>query len=142
MKQIDEFSEEMFRLVGQLVRKSRHMEMDPVMDAGLTGPEAFAVVELLGVEPSTMGELAERLGIGHATATRLVDGLVEKGIALRTRDDNDRRIVRVSLSESGREAADRVNEVARETIKSVFEGVTAKERQEFLQMMRRLLDGL
>lgn len=142
MENIDEYSEELFRLVGQLLRKSRHMEMDPVMDLGLTGPQAFAIVELLGSEPVTMGALAEKLGIGHGVATRLVDRLVEKGLVERTRDENDRRVVLVSLSESGSHSASRVTEVARETIKSVFEGVTVRERQEFLQMLKRLTDGL
>ena len=52
--------------------------------------------------PLKMGELAERVLITRPTVTRLVGRLVDQGLVERTSDAQDRRTVRVSLSEAGR----------------------------------------
>lgn len=50
-----------------------------------------------------MNELSEAMGITGSTMTRIVDPLVHKKLVQRKPDEEDRRIVRVSLTESGRE---------------------------------------
>ena len=49
----------------------------------------------------TMGELSSVLAVPLSTATRIVDYLVERGYMQRLPDSNDRRKVRVSLTEAG-----------------------------------------
>ena len=50
----------------------------------------------------TMGELSQSLSIPLYTATRMVDSLVDNGLAERNSDPDDRRIVRVALTRDGR----------------------------------------
>jgi len=50
---------------------------------------------------STMGELSQALSVSLCTATRMVDRFVEDGLADRLSDPNDRRIVRVTLTDNG-----------------------------------------
>ncbi len=52
--------------------------------------------------PVRMGELADRVLITRPTVTRLVGRLVDQGLVERTGDAEDRRTVRVSLSQAGR----------------------------------------
>jgi DNA-binding MarR family transcriptional regulator len=52
----------------------------------------------------TMGELAGRLGISLSAATGLADRMVQQGLIERKPDPQDRRIVRVEVSKSGRRA--------------------------------------
>ncbi|WP_166982974.1 MarR family winged helix-turn-helix transcriptional regulator [Paramicrobacterium fandaimingii] len=58
---------------------------------GLTGADyqASNLLDLDGPMPSS--ELARRLGLSLAATTRLVDRLIEKGIARRAEDPSDRR---------------------------------------------------
>lgn len=49
-------------------------------------------------------ELAGHLGVTGPTVVRIVDALEKKGLARRTRDGKDRRVVWVSLTEKGVDA--------------------------------------
>lgn len=53
------------------------------------------------------GEIARRLTISAASATALVDRLVEAGMFARTRGE-DRRVVWISLTEAGRDLIERL----------------------------------
>jgi DNA-binding MarR family transcriptional regulator len=60
------------------------------------------VIMWLGSDgPLTMGELAKRAGITEKTITGVVDRLERDGLLARTRDQADRRVVRVALSKKG-----------------------------------------
>jgi len=52
----------------------------------------------------TMNDLAVRLQVAPPTVTGLVCGLVEQGYVTRSNDEHDWRVVRVAISESGRQA--------------------------------------
>jgi DNA-binding MarR family transcriptional regulator len=55
-----------------------------------------------GVAGLSMHELAHALSITPSSATQLVDRLVRMGLVERLREDEDRRLVRVQLSEPAR----------------------------------------
>jgi len=56
--------------------------------------------------PSIMREIAAHLGMAVSTMTGLVDRMVQKGLVQRERPEEDRRIVKVQLTELG-EVAER-----------------------------------
>ncbi|TAK33257.1 MAG: MarR family transcriptional regulator [Chloroflexota bacterium] len=51
----------------------------------------------------TMGELSRATAIPQSTTTRMVDWMVDNGYVERFPDDEDRRVVRIRLTDSGRE---------------------------------------
>ncbi len=65
--------------------------------------QQFWVLGALAHGPHRMGELAERAGTSQASLTGIVDRLEERGLIERTRSLDDRRVVEVNLTESGRE---------------------------------------
>jgi len=54
--------------------------------------------------PMTMSGIAEALDISLSNATGLVDRMEERGLVARVRDDADRRVVHVALTDQGRAA--------------------------------------
>ena len=68
-----------------------------------------------------MSDLAQQVLISRATTTRVVDRLVERGWVERTRDDVDRRVVRVALSAEGRRELRRAARVHLDGIARRFE---------------------
>jgi DNA-binding MarR family transcriptional regulator len=54
-----------------------------------------------GDEPPTIGDVAASLLLRHHSAVELVDRTEEAGLVRRTRDAEDHRIVRLSLTASG-----------------------------------------
>ena len=72
--------------------------------AGIT-PEQYHVLRILedagavGTQPSTIGE---RSPVGDPDITRLLDRLEERGLARRSREATDRRIVTARITSAGR----------------------------------------
>ena len=53
-------------------------------------------------EGMSIGTLADLIHIAHNSAVGVVDQLCRKGLAVRQRDANDKRVVRVQLTDQGR----------------------------------------
>ena len=62
---------------------------------------AIVAIPLGGVE---MSVLSEKLGIDNSTATRLINGLVSKKWVSRDQYEDDKRIIKVGLTEKGKVA--------------------------------------
>lgn len=113
-----------------------------------SGPEdhsfVFRVLMLLSqsAEPLTMGELSSELDVPMSTATRIVDGLVRGGMAERVQDPNDRRVVRVGMSQNGRELYETGLEYSRQRITSLLKDFTADEQKQFLNLLNKFFEAL
>jgi len=93
-------------------------------------------------EPQSMGELSEALGVPLSTATRMVDWLVESGYARRLPDLEDRRIVRVALTDGGRQLYQTINEFMKQRIAQILQGFSPSERKELVSLLRKVVEGL
>jgi DNA-binding MarR family transcriptional regulator len=62
------------------------------------------VLMLLADEgPQPMRALADTLDVSQASVTGIVDRMEQRGLVERQRDESDRRVIRVGLSEGGRQ---------------------------------------
>ncbi len=104
----------------------------------------FRILMLLSQNegPLTMSELGSQLDVPMSTATRIVDGLVQGGMAERVNDPNDRRIVRVGMSKNGRELYETGRAYSKQRIAKLLKGFTSEEQAQLLNLMNKLLDGL
>jgi DNA-binding MarR family transcriptional regulator len=64
----------------------------------------YHLLEPLASGPRTNRELAELAGISAPTATRMIDGLLQRDLVSRIEDPIDRRAVVISLTEPGIDA--------------------------------------
>src|SRR5689334_22791448 len=88
--------------VGRLHRRIRLASNDipPLQLSTLVSIEEFG--------PLRLGELAAREAVTAPTMTRVLAGLHERGLIVRTPDPEDARSVRVCLSETGQSVLDDV----------------------------------
>jgi MarR family transcriptional regulator, transcriptional regulator for hemolysin len=75
---------------------------DALAEAGGSVPMWLILTSLMGESWSAQHHLARALRIEGPTLTRHLDGLEEAGLVLRTREQSDRRAVRVELTDAGR----------------------------------------
>jgi DNA-binding MarR family transcriptional regulator len=87
-------------------------------DAGeeVTLTQYRSLVVLASRGPQGVASLAEALAVTAPTASRLVERLVRKGLVRRRADRQDRRQVRIGLTEAGRDLVRLVTERRREEI--------------------------
>ena len=92
--------------------------------------------------PPTMGELSAELGIPMSSATRMADSLVRAKFVDRRGDPNDRRIVRLCLSNNGRQFIELGMSVLRQRVLQVLERFTPDEQAQLLRLASKLMDSL
>lgn len=58
--------------------------------------------------PQTSSQLADLLGVTPSAITAMVESLVRRGLATRSHDPNDRRVIMVRVTEAGSAVVDRL----------------------------------
>lgn len=98
--------------IGYLLRRSEQYgsaAIDPIfVAADITKTQWSALNALLEERATTCAEIARDIGHDKGATTRLVDTLQDRGWIVRTRNDGDRRSVRVSLTPAGERIAGEV----------------------------------
>jgi DNA-binding MarR family transcriptional regulator len=108
---------------------------------------SLSVFELLALMMSekyqavTMSSLAQGMSVPMSTATGIVDRLVKKGLLERGRSEEDRRVVTVSLSESGKEVIEDLKGHLYSNLDRVRAILTAEEFETALVLLRKLILG-
>src|SRR4051794_22810890 len=68
----------------------------------------------------SMGRMAEMHGVTLPTMTKIVSGLVERGLVEREAAPHDRRVVQLRLSEQGNELFDHIHRHLHDRIAALF----------------------
>jgi DNA-binding MarR family transcriptional regulator len=88
--------------------------------------------------PQSMGWVAERLGTGLPTATGLVTRMEERGLVERVRDETDRRVVLVRLTETGAGELSELQATRRRRMAAALDRLSEAELTRLLDSMRSL----
>ena len=119
---------------------------DPLADMcemhGFTPPQVHALAWLGTDGELTMGVLAQRLGVTEKTVTGIVDRLEGQSLAERVRDEADRRIVHVRLTDAGRSAHDRMRHNVTLHLERLMAVLDVEDRGELLRIFQKLTDRL
>ena len=86
-----------------LVMRFIRLQMRHRRAPGISIPQFRALTFLKRNEGSSLGPLAEHLGLSLPSTSRLVENLLRRGLVLRTSSPNDRRRLTLALTEDGRE---------------------------------------
>ena len=90
----------------------------------------------------TMGELSNVLSVPLSTATRIVDWLVDNGYVQRLPDPEDRRIVRVALTDIGQEMHKLIDSYIRQRVQQILSCLTFEERTILLALVSKVVSTL
>jgi len=97
---------------------------------------------LLGVlrdrEP-TMNELGRHLGLDKSSTTGLVSRAQARGLVARAVSEVDRRVVRVSITDVGRDLVEKVGERFAERIGELVADLADGDRREFSRLAGRIV---
>lgn len=83
-------------------------------------------------------EIAARLGVDPSDLVEVMTGMHDDGLVERLRDPDDRRRYRVTLTDAGRAATDRVAAITTAADDEVFAPLDDAERTELHRMLRLL----
>ena len=113
---------------------------DPLGDAhpDLTGPQIHVIVTLIAAGPDAAMPsmaLAQRMGTSGPTMTGLIDRLERQGMVTRERDDDDRRLVRVRLTDAGRGAFALLDTHFTDRVTAILDVLAPDDRETFVRLL-------
>jgi len=124
-------AEELRYLILAIQREGNRLLACELRPLDLTPSQAEVIRVLADNQPLTLVGLGERLVCETGTnPSRLVDRLVEAGLVSREPDPQDRRLVRLTLTEHGKAAAARITEAESrlyQTIDDLTQGTPVQE---------------
>jgi DNA-binding MarR family transcriptional regulator len=132
------------RLEGVLMEIGRkmHVEFDAHMATGITGSQFFVLQKINSKGRMTVSEVAEKLSVSLSAITALVDRLVQAGLVVRSRDEQDRRLVWLEATEKGREIMERCIESRRDVAVKYFGRLPAEDLKKLLEIYEKVLASL
>lgn len=96
----------LFVMMFQAVRRNDTAGDKALKALGLSLASCRALLIIDRLQPCTMNDLARASAVDRTTLTRTVDQLTAEGLAVRVTPPEDRRQVRISLTEAGVRALD------------------------------------
>jgi MarR family transcriptional regulator, organic hydroperoxide resistance regulator len=120
---ISEIMDDIRRVFQVVNDKSKKAERE----TGITGPQLWAIKIIGDSAPVRVSDLAARMYLNPSTVVGILDRLELRGLIQRMRSNDDRRVVKVQLTEVGKELLVRAPEVASGLLVNGLEGLTFNE---------------
>lgn len=127
--------EELYNLLAEFLNSpsNRHF-----MDS-IRGEYGVLRYLLQGKEDITAGYLGEKLQVVPGRMTDILTALESKGFIERRRNEKDRRVVNVFITDKGREEAERKRQAIHEDYKGLIEILGVDDARELMRLLKILL---
>ncbi|WP_114495714.1 MarR family winged helix-turn-helix transcriptional regulator [Fontibacillus phaseoli] len=89
-----------------------------------------------------VSHLAEKLGLTSAAITGLTDRLLTEGYVTRDRDEKDRRVVYIAITEKGQEIIQTITENHEESTQTIFNTLNDEDIMHLKRIFTAMLDTI
>ncbi|MFD2042834.1 MarR family winged helix-turn-helix transcriptional regulator [Ornithinibacillus salinisoli] len=89
-------------------------------------------------EQCTSSDIAHEFGIGKSAVTAQINRLYDKGLIERIRDEKDRRVVYLNVTEKGIDFVNFTEKALHKELGSYLSGFSQEEIQSFITLLERL----
>jgi MarR family transcriptional regulator, organic hydroperoxide resistance regulator len=125
--------------VSQVFRSLSDSFMDQV---DMHRAQAILLCTLKAQDGMSQTEIAEQLSVQGATITNMLQRMEEANLVLRRRDPDDNRLVRVYLTDAGREKEQAISEQFQQLEAKIFEGMTEEDQKTLRRLLMHLLGNM
>ena len=106
---------------------------------GITAAQFKVLIIMAQFGVDTPAELCRYLGLDSGSMTRMLDRLEQKGLLLRKRCADDRRLVRLALTEEGQALADKLPEIGVNAMNQLAGALDSEELQTLEAILKKIL---
>ncbi len=103
-------------------------------------PGHIGLLGILRIRPYTLGELADKMCVSAPTMSNTINALEERGWVERTRSDEDRRIVWITIADAGRQFVETMNADTEARITELLDGLDDDQCEAMLSGLTLLRD--
>lgn len=98
----------------------------------------YVLINIHSEEGTQATKIAPLMGLESRSLTRMLKSMEEKGLIYRKKDDNDRRSVRIFLTEEGQRKKEISWQKVREFNEKIREIVSMKDLEKFFEVMTKV----
>ncbi len=109
---------------------------------GVSLAQCHALMELGAHSEMNIAELAERLHLDRSTLSRTIDSLVQVGMVTREIDPEDRRYMRIRLTEKGQEIFNGINSASNKYYLTVFQHIPEEKHGHVIESIGLFAEAL
>ncbi|RDI42317.1 MarR family winged helix-turn-helix transcriptional regulator [Falsibacillus pallidus] len=129
-------------LVGSIAQSfyeiGRYINRHLSQDQSLTPPQFFILFNIFTCGKSTVSSLGSKLGLTSGATTIAANRLVESGLLSRIRDEEDRRVVWIDITDSGKNLMEEFNNRRNDLWGQVFADFKNEELIQFLELLKKV----
>jgi len=137
-KDISSFSRQLSDLLPYLIRGMLRRYTDALGKGLLTLPQFISLDLINSHSWMKMKDIAGELNVSLPAATGMIDRLYHLGMIKREFDSKDRRVIKIILTPKGKKVLDNTKVSRKKAIEEVFSGLSAKERQSYLNIIKKV----
>jgi DNA-binding MarR family transcriptional regulator len=104
----------------------------------LTNDQHYILRYIYRAGECTSTELADAFEVNKSAITAMINRMVDRELIKRTRDEDDRRVVYLTLTDEGNKLFEKKEEKISELVKSFITKFEEKEIQDFLKTYEKL----
>ncbi|MDQ0604196.1 DNA-binding MarR family transcriptional regulator [Streptomyces canus] len=138
--QVIEIERALTRITYLSTRARQHDRLMALAGVPLDRAAVALLRQVADSEPLRPGELANRLGVEASHVTRTVQQLQKTGYVTRVPDPDDRRAQRIELTETGRQAIDRVRDAGARGMQLALSEWAPEELGQLATLFHRMVD--
>jgi MarR family transcriptional regulator, 2-MHQ and catechol-resistance regulon repressor len=116
-----------------------HKKLEADLDkVGLTSPQFYVLATIGYAGGLPFGEIGAKMMVTVSNLTGIVDRLEEKKLVTRKRDENDRRVVHVVLTDKGAKVYKSTIPLFESSVSKIFTILAGPEQKELSALLRKL----
>jgi MarR family transcriptional regulator, organic hydroperoxide resistance regulator len=121
-----------------LMTETRRITKELARRANLTGPQLTVIKILEQIGDLSLSELSDKIRAQNSTVTGIIDRMEREGLAQRVRSTEDRRVVRIRLTEKGAKLAQEIPVEPMVILRTALAGLTPTESKELLRIFTKV----
>jgi len=135
----DKFTAAIQAIFPKLMHYLNTEESRELTGLGITPSQINALLVLYYHDNLTMGKLSQEIYLAESAATRLINRLVNLNLVKRRGDENDRRVVRVTLTSYGRQLSSLVFERRSFRFNNLAQHLDQSERENLIVSLQAVM---
>ena len=136
------FSQQVVEIMPLMVREFIKRENHELSRGVISWPQMVALDHVSRKTRVTMTEVSRILSTKTSSASVLVDRLIRQHMLRREHDDEDRRVIWISITPKGRKVVFQIRRQKCRSIQAVFGHLTEKERGQYLSVLLKVKERL
>ncbi|WML37253.1 MarR family winged helix-turn-helix transcriptional regulator [Clostridium sp. OS1-26] len=139
-QQLTNYAEEFVNIFRSLHKSFRSHIIKEACNYGFTVPQVLLMHELYHNPGITLNELSKKLSLSKSTVSGIIDRLEKSEYIVKETPEENRRIVKISLSEKALKHQEWINNIKTQHLSELFNKLGLEETEKIINAFRKLND--